>query len=155
MKKGRIIPDEEIKLRVASEQPYRHWLDNNKFELEDLPDTTQEVGATGCGGSISLQQQAFGYTTEELNKIIKPMVTDGKDPVGSMGYDSPLAVLSKKPQLLYNYFKQLFAQVTNPPIDAIREQIITSVGTTIGAEGNLVNPAPESCQAYPSKDTDH
>ncbi|WP_034762441.1 glutamate synthase large subunit [Rossellomorea vietnamensis] len=145
LEKGRIIPDEEIKLRVASEHPYRHWLDNNKFELEDLPETTQEVARLGSD-EVLLQQQAFGYTTEELNKIIKPMVTDGKDPVGSMGYDSPLAVLSKKPQLLFNYFKQLFAQVTNPPIDAIREQIITSVGTTIGAEGNLVNPGPESCR---------
>ncbi|MCA0149321.1 glutamate synthase large subunit [Rossellomorea vietnamensis] len=145
LEKGRIIPDEEIKLRVASEHPYRHWLDNNKFELEDLPETTQEVARLDSD-EVLLQQQAFGYTTEELNKIIKPMVTDGKDPVGSMGYDSPLAVLSKKPQLLYNYFKQLFAQVTNPPIDAIREQIITSVGTTIGAEGNLVNPGPESCR---------
>ncbi|OXS63680.1 glutamate synthase (NADH) large subunit [Bacillus sp. V-88] len=145
LEKGRIIPDEEIKLRVASEHPYRHWLDNNKFELEDLPETTQEVARLDSE-EVLLQQQAFGYTTEELNKIIKPMVTDGKDPVGSMGYDSPLAVLSKKPQLLFNYFKQLFAQVTNPPIDAIREQIITSVGTTIGAEGNLVNPGPESCR---------
>jgi glutamate synthase (NADPH) large chain len=145
LEKGRIIPDEEIKLRVASEHPYRHWLDNNKFELEDLPETTQEVTRLDSE-EVLLQQQAFGYTTEELNKIIKPMVTDGKDPVGSMGYDSPLAVLSKKPQLLFNYFKQLFAQVTNPPIDAIREQIITSVGTTIGAEGNLVNPGPESCR---------
>ncbi|WP_061809511.1 glutamate synthase large subunit [Rossellomorea vietnamensis] len=145
LEKGRIIPDEEIKLRVASEHPYRHWLDNNKFELEDLPETTREVARLDSE-EVLLQQQAFGYTTEELNKIIKPMVTDGKDPVGSMGYDSPLAVLSKKPQLLFNYFKQLFAQVTNPPIDAIREQIITSVGTTIGAEGNLVNPGPESCR---------
>ncbi|MBH9966923.1 glutamate synthase large subunit [[Bacillus] enclensis] len=145
LEKGRMIPDEEIKLRVANEQPYRHWLNNYKKELKDLPEapygseifTSEEVLA---------QQQAFGYTTEEINKIIKPMVTDGKDPVGSMGYDSPLAVLSKKPQLLYNYFKQLFAQVTNPPIDAIREQIVTSVGTTIGAEGNLVDPGPESCR---------
>ncbi|OIU68776.1 glutamate synthase large subunit [Rossellomorea aquimaris] len=145
LEKGRMIPDEEIKLRVANEQPYRHWLNNYKIELKDLPEapygseifTSEEVLA---------QQQAFGYTTEEINKIIKPMVTDGKDPVGSMGYDSPLAVLSKKPQLLYNYFKQLFAQVTNPPIDAIREQIVTSVGTTIGAEGNLVDPGPESCR---------
>jgi len=145
LEKGRIIPDEEIKLRVASEHPYRHWLDNNKFELEDLPETTHEPVQLDSE-EVRLQQQAFGYTNEELNKIIKPMVTDGKDPVGSMGYDSPLAVLSKKPQLLYNYFKQLFAQVTNPPIDAIREQIITSVGTTIGAEGNLVDPGPESCR---------
>jgi glutamate synthase (NADPH) large chain len=145
LEKGRMIPDEEIKLRVANEQPYRHWLNNNKKELKDLPESPfgPEIYTSE---EILIQQQAFGYTTEEVNKLIKPMVTDGKDPVGSMGYDSPLAVLSKKPQLLFNYFKQLFAQVTNPPIDAIREQIVTSVGTTIGAEGNLVNPGAESCR---------
>ncbi|MGR3763223.1 glutamate synthase large subunit [Rossellomorea sp. NS-SX7] len=145
LEKGRMIPDEEIKLRVANEQPYRHWLNNHKKELKDLPEAPygSEIYTSE---EVLVQQQAFGYTTEEINKIIKPMVTDGKDPVGSMGYDSPLAVLSKKPQLLYNYFKQLFAQVTNPPIDAIREQIVTSVGTTIGAEGNLVDPGPESCR---------
>lgn len=82
------------------------------------------------------------------------MVTDKKDPVGSMGYDSPLAVLSKKPQLLYSYFKQLFAQVTNPPIDAIREKLITMVETTIGAEGNLVDPKPDSCRSDPAEDAD-
>ncbi|WP_175987837.1 glutamate synthase large subunit [Bacillus sp. Marseille-Q1617] len=145
LEKGRMIPDEEIKLRVANEQPYRHWLNNHKKELKDLPEAPygSEIYTSE---EVLVQQQAFGYTTEEINKIIKPMVTDGKDPVGSMGYDSPLAVLSKKPQLLFNYFKQLFAQVTNPPIDAIREQIVTSVGTTIGAEGNLVDPGPESCR---------
>jgi glutamate synthase (NADPH) large chain len=145
LEKGRMIPDEEIKLRVANEQPYRHWLNNNKKELKDLPESPfgSEIYTSE---EVLVQQQAFGYTTEEVNKLIKPMVNDGKDPVGSMGYDSPLAVLSKKPQLLYNYFKQLFAQVTNPPIDAIREQIVTSVGTTIGAEGNLVKPGPESCR---------
>ncbi|MEG9295474.1 glutamate synthase large subunit [Mangrovibacillus sp. Mu-81] len=145
LEKGRMVPDEEIKLRVANEQPYRHWLNNNKKELKDLPESPfgPEIYTSE---EILIQQQAFGYTTEEVNKLIKPMVTDGKDPVGSMGYDSPLAVLSKKPQLLFNYFKQLFAQVTNPPIDAIREQIVTSVGTTIGAEGNLVNPGAESCR---------
>ncbi|MEL3974356.1 glutamate synthase large subunit [Rossellomorea oryzaecorticis] len=145
LEKGRMIPDEEIKLRVANEQPYRHWLNNNKKELKDLPESPYG-SEMYTSEEVLVQQQAFGYTTEEINKIIKPMVTDGKDPVGSMGYDSPLAVLSKKPQLLYNYFKQLFAQVTNPPIDAIREQIVTSVGTTIGAEGNLVEPGPESCR---------
>jgi glutamate synthase (NADPH) large chain len=145
LEKGRMIPDEEIKLRVANEQPYRHWLNNNKKELKDLPESPYG-SEMYTSDEVLVQQQAFGYTTEEINKIIKPMVTDGKDPVGSMGYDSPLAVLSKKPQLLYNYFKQLFAQVTNPPIDAIREQIVTSVGTTIGAEGNLVDPGPESCR---------
>ncbi|KIL49288.1 glutamate synthase large subunit [Jeotgalibacillus soli] len=142
LEKGTIIPDEEIKLQIAAEQPYKEWL-TNMVDLEDVPEA--EEGSPALDGEQLIEQQlAFGYTREELNKILKPLVTDGKDPVGSMGYDSPLAVLSKKPQLLYNYFKQLFAQVTNPPIDAIREQIITMVETTIGSEGNLVNPGPES-----------
>ncbi|MEW9501104.1 glutamate synthase large subunit [Jeotgalibacillus marinus] len=143
LEKGTIIPDEEVKLQIASEQPYKEWLTNMK-SLDELPEATEQSPAY-LGNHLLEQQLAFGYTREELNKIIKPLVIDGKDPVGSMGYDSPLAVLSKKPQLLYNYFKQLFAQVTNPPIDAIRERIITMVDTTIGAEGNLVNPGAESC----------
>ncbi|MCZ8537819.1 glutamate synthase large subunit [Paenisporosarcina quisquiliarum] len=144
LEKGTIIPDEEIKLQIASEQPYKEWLKNMK-NLEDLPEAV-EKSYIHNGNELLKQQLAFGYTREELNKIIKPLVLEGKDPVGSMGYDSPLAVLSKKPQLLYNYFKQLFAQVTNPPIDAIREKIVTMVDTTIGAEGNLVKPGPESCK---------
>lgn len=143
LEEGKIIPDEEIKLQIAAELPYKDWIKNNMLDLEDLP---EPVSAPAYNETEDLlkQQLAFGYTTEELQKIVKPLATDGKDPVGSMGYDSPLAVLSKKPQLLYNYFKQLFAQVTNPPIDAIREQIITAARTTIGAEGNLVQPGPES-----------
>jgi glutamate synthase (NADPH/NADH) large chain/glutamate synthase (ferredoxin) len=145
LEKGTIIPDdEEIKLQIASEQPYKEWLKNMK-NLEDLPEAVEQSPIHN-GDELLKQQLAFGYTREELNKIIKPLVLEGKDPVGSMGYDSPLAVLSKKPQLLYNYFKQLFAQVTNPPIDAIREKIVTMVDTTIGAEGNLVKPGPESCK---------
>ncbi|WLR50818.1 glutamate synthase large subunit [Bacillus tianshenii] len=145
LEKGEIIPDEEIKMQIAKEEPYGEWIAENMLDLDDLPDPAEETGVTR-GEQLVDQQLAFGYTTEELNKILKPMVSDGKDPVGSMGYDSPLAVLSKKPQLLYNYFKQLFAQVTNPPIDAIREEIVTAVGTTIGAEGNLVQPGPECCR---------
>lgn len=144
LEKGTIIPDEEIKLQIASEQPYKEWLKNMK-DLEDVPEAVEQPPIY-MGQELLKQQLAFGYTREELNKIIKPLVTEGKDPVGSMGYDSPLAVLSKKPQLLYNYFKQLFAQVTNPPIDAIREKIVTMVDTTIGAEGNLVMPGPDSCK---------
>ncbi|WP_017380520.1 glutamate synthase large subunit [Paenisporosarcina sp. TG-14] len=143
LEKGTIVPDEEVKLQVASEKPYKEWLKNLK-ELDDIPEASEQP-PVHLGEQLLEQQLAFGYTREELNKIIKPLVLDGKDPVGSMGYDSPLAVLSKKPQLLYNYFKQLFAQVTNPPLDAIREQIITMVETTIGAEGNLVNPDADSC----------
>ncbi|MGD7044421.1 glutamate synthase large subunit [Jeotgalibacillus proteolyticus] len=144
LEKGTIIPDEEVKLQIASEQPYKEWLTNMK-NLDEVPEADEQPSAH-IGDALLKQQLAFGYTREELTKIVKPLVTDGKDPVGSMGYDSPLAVLSKKPQLLYNYFKQLFAQVTNPPIDAIREKIITMVDTTIGAEGNLVNPGPDSCK---------
>ncbi|GGF19569.1 glutamate synthase [NADPH] large chain [Halobacillus andaensis] len=144
LEKGEIIPDEDIKLEIANQEPYGKWLEEYKMDLEDLPTPAnqQEKSAE----NLIDHQLAFGYTTEELNKILKPLVSDGKDPVGSMGYDSPLAVLSKKPQLLYSYFKQLFAQVTNPPIDAIREKIITMVETTIGAEGNLVDPQPNSCR---------
>ncbi|SET53354.1 glutamate synthase (NADH) large subunit [Oceanobacillus limi] len=144
LEKGVIIPDEDIKLQVASEHPYKDWLTNLKH-IEDLPKTKKM--SPSLNQEERLQQQlAFGYTREEIEKIIKPLVTDGKDPIGSMGYDSPLAVLSKRPQLLYNYFKQLFAQVTNPPLDAIRERLITMTSTTIGAEGNLVNPTAASCK---------
>ena len=142
LEKGIIIPDDEIKLQIAAEQPYKEWL-KNMMDLDDLPEAVQELPFYHDQQLVE-QQVTFGYTREELNKIIKPLVMEGKDPVGSMGYDSPLAVLSKKPQLLYNYFKQLFAQVTNPPIDAIREQIITDVVTTLGAEGSLVRPGPEN-----------
>jgi len=144
LEKGIIIPDETIKMQVASEQPYKKWLEN-KMDLDDLPEA--EASHFNYRGEELLKQQlAFGYTQEELTKIMKPLVSEGKDPVGSMGYDSPLAVLSKKPQLLYNYFKQLFAQVTNPPLDAIREKIITMIETTIGAEGNLVQPTAQNCR---------
>jgi glutamate synthase (NADPH/NADH) large chain/glutamate synthase (ferredoxin) len=144
LEKGRIIPDEEIKGQISSEKPYQDWLAEHLMNLNDLPEASSS-DHTFNAEERTQQQLAFGYTNEELNKILKPMVTDGKDPVGSMGYDSPLAVLSKRPQLLYNYFKQLFAQVTNPPIDAIREEIITSVMTTIGPERNLLKPEAESC----------
>lgn len=141
---GRIIPDEEIKNEMAKEKPYKDWVDQHLVELEDVLETAH-VDNTDFK-SLELRQLAFGYTYEELSKMIQPMVKDGVDPIGSMGYDSPLAVLSKKPQLLYNYFKQLFAQVTNPPIDAIREEVVTAIGTTIGKERDLLNPDPESCR---------
>ncbi len=145
LENGRIIPDEEIKAQMSTKKPYKDWLKEHLVHIDELPE--KKVSSKDFTESERLKQQlAFGYTNEELNKIIKPMVTDKKDPIGSMGYDSPLAVLSKKPQLLYNYFKQMFAQVTNPPIDAIREKIITSVVTTIGPENNLIKPGPESCR---------
>lgn len=141
---GRIIPDKEIKHLIATEHPYEQWVEEHLIQLEDVLETAH-VENTDFK-ALSSRQLAFGYTYEELSKVIQPMVTDGVDPVGSMGYDSPLAVLSKRPQLLYNYFKQLFAQVTNPAIDAIREEVVTAMGTTIGAEGNLLAPEPLSCR---------
>ncbi|RKL66634.1 glutamate synthase large subunit [Salipaludibacillus neizhouensis] len=146
LEKGKIISDEKIKSHIISEHPYKHWLAENLVHLNDLPENTHNTADRFTEDDRNRQQLAFGYTNEELNKILKPMITDKKDPIGSMGYDSPLAVLSKKPQMLYNYFKQMFAQVTNPPIDAIREKIITSVRTTIGPEKDLVRPEPESCR---------
>jgi glutamate synthase domain-containing protein 2/glutamate synthase domain-containing protein 1/glutamate synthase domain-containing protein 3 len=140
---GRIVADEEIKQKIATERPYRLWLNENLVDLEKLPEPPhvhQPDHAT-----VLLRQQAFGYTFEDLRILLTPMARDAVQPLGSMGTDTPLAVLSNHPQLLYNYFKQLFAQVTNPPIDCIREEIITSTYTTIGAEGNLLDPRPESC----------
>ena len=140
---GRIIADEELKKKYTSAQPYREWLDKYHVLLEDLPEPSQH---TEPGHRKVLQhQQAFGYTFEDLRFIVGPMANDGVQPLGSMGTDTPLAVLSNKPQLLYNYFKQLFAQVTNPPIDPIREEIITATHTMAGSRGGLLNSKPESC----------
>ncbi|WP_018922322.1 glutamate synthase large subunit [Salsuginibacillus kocurii] len=144
LEEGRIVPDEELKADIAGQEPYEKWVNEYLCDLDDVMETP-EVYNTDHEKLLD-RQLTFGYTFEELNKQLLPMVTDGVDPVGSMGYDSPLAVLSKKPQLLYSYFKQLFAQVTNPPIDAIREEVVTAVGTTIGKEGNLLHPEPESAK---------
>jgi glutamate synthase (ferredoxin) len=138
----RIVGDSEIKHQIASERPYRAWLNEHLVELEKLP----AAPATPAPEELLVWQHAFGYTTEDVKILIAPMAQDGVEPVGSMGTDTPLAVLSDRPQLLYNYFKQLFAQVTNPPVDAIREEIIMATGTTIGREGNLLDPRPESCR---------
>jgi len=141
---GRIVADEELKNQFASEHPYQVWLDKNHVLLEALPEPPHVHEPDHQ--TVLQRQQAFGYTFEDLRFIIGPMANDGVQPLGSMGTDTPLAVLSNKPQLLYNYFKQLFAQVTNPPIDPIREEIITSTETMIGSEGNLLQPTPESCR---------
>ncbi len=143
-KEGRIISDEEVKSGITSGNPYREWLDEHLIGLDDLPDAPELPEPDHA--TVQTRQQAFGYTFEDLRKVLEPMAGSGVEPIGSMGYDAPLAVLSEKPQRLYNYFKQLFAQVTNPPIDAIREEIITSTGTTIGPERNLLQPEPESCR---------
>ncbi len=140
---GRIIGDEEIKNQFAAQYPYREWLKNQQ-KLEDLPAAASVPEPNHH--TVLQRQLAFGYTFEELQIIIGPMAIQGNEPLGSMGNDVPLAVLSRKPQLLFSYFKQLFAQVTNPPIDAIREEIITGTGLTLGSEGNLLNPTPESCR---------
>ncbi|HZV80922.1 MAG TPA: glutamate synthase large subunit, partial [Geobacteraceae bacterium] len=141
---GRIIPDEEIKKELASANPYGKWLEENHLLLENLPDAPH-VHAVDHK-TVVQRQQAFGYTFEDQRVILGPMARDGVQPLGSMGTDTPLAVLSDQPQLLYNYFKQLFAQVTNPPIDPIREEIITSTTTLIGAEANLLAPTAASAR---------
>ncbi|BAG00578.1 glutamate synthase large subunit [Microcystis aeruginosa] len=143
MKEGRIVADEEIKEGIAKAHPYRQWLNENLVNLDDL--LAVETAPPETAVSLIQQQTAFGYTFEELRLLLAPMGRDGVEAVGSMGSDTPLAVLSDRPKLLYDYFQQLFAQVTNPPIDSIREEIITSPITTIGAERNLLDPQPESC----------
>jgi len=143
IEQGRIVADEELKNKFARAQPYQKWLDEHHVLLERLPDPGFQ---TEPGHQTVLErQQAFGYTFEDVRFIVGPMANDGVQPLGSMGTDTPLAVLSNKPQLLYNYFKQLFAQVTNPPIDPIREEIITSTETMVGPRGSLLQPAPQSC----------
>ena len=136
LEEGRIISDEEIKSEIANENPYREWLKEQLIALDDLeiPAETKKVE------NLVTLQKAFGYTYEDVEKTILSMVKDGKDPVGAMGNDTPLAVLSDRPQSLFNYFKQLFAQVTNPPIDSIREYIVTSTVTMLGKEGNILHP---------------
>ena len=141
---GRIVADEELKHKISTERPYRLWLDDHLVALEDLPEAPHVHEPDHQ--TVVQREQAFGYTFEDLRIVMLPMARDGVQPLGSMGTDTPLAVLSNKPQLLYNYFKQLFAQVTNPPIDCIREEIITSSDTAIGPERNLLKPEPESCR---------
>ena len=141
--KGRIVDDDEIKRELAAEHPYREWLDEHLIDIDDLP-TARAVEPDH--ETVLKRQLAFGYTQEDLRVIIGPMAMSGEEPVGSMGTDTSLAVLSERPRVLFDYFKQLFAQVTNPPLDAIREELVTSMGSTIGPERNLLKPEPESCQ---------
>jgi glutamate synthase (NADPH) large chain len=141
--KGRIVDDEEIKGELAAGYPYADWLAKYIVDIEELPAARAEQPEHE---TVFKRQQAFGYTQEDLRVLIAPMATNGEEPVGSMGTDSALAVLSDKPRLLYEYFKQLFAQVTNPPLDAIREELVTDMASTIGPERNLLKPEPESCR---------
>jgi glutamate synthase (ferredoxin) len=148
MQEGRIVADKEIKQQIATEHPYREWLDQYLVDLAKLPEIAPGDPVLTVNPDLTtvMQRQiAFGYTFEEVRLLLTPMARDGVEAVGSMGSDTPLAVLSDRPKLLYDYFQQLFAQVTNPPIDSIREEIITSADTTIGSERNLLKPEPESC----------
>lgn len=139
LEKGRIISDEEIKSEMAAAEPYQKWLDEQLIKLEEKEIKVEQVS------DLLERQKAFGYTHEDVQKYLIPMLSQGKDPIGSMGFDSPLAVLSDRPQSLFNYFKQTFAQVTNPPIDAIREHIVTATVSYLGAEGNLLHPNEKNC----------
>ncbi|MCH2209351.1 MAG: glutamate synthase large subunit, partial [Lentisphaerales bacterium] len=145
MEAGTILGDEEVKKQVAEAHPYRQWLDENQLHFRDLPYVK--------GDSIPVEpveskarQRAFGYTQEDVRKLILPMAQNGKEGIGSMGSDTPVAVLSDRPQLLYNYFHQLFAQVTNPPLDGIREELVTDLSLTIGADHNIFSDGPEHCR---------
>jgi len=140
---GRIVDDEEIKQSLAAAEPYEEWLSDGLVELTDLPEREHMVYSHD---SVIRRQQMFGYTHEELKVILAPTSKTGTEPIGSMGTDTPIAVLSDRPRLLFDYFQQLFAQVTNPPLDAIREEVVTSVGSTVGPESNLLNPGPQSCR---------
>ena len=142
---GKMISDEELKLRYAEKNPYGEWLDSNLVELEDLKVPNQAAPVLAKEQRLRLQK-TYGYTYEQYRTMILPMALNGAEAVSAMGVDSPLAVLSKKHQPLFNYFKQLFAQVTNPPIDSIREEIVTSTTVYVGEEGNILEETPENCK---------
>ena len=148
MEQGRIISDEEIKNQICSKSPYADWINQYQIRLEELPEP--RVMFTGLSAeSIFKYQQVFGYSREDIDLLLKPMAMEAKEPIGSMGTDTPLAILSKRPQHLSNYFKQLFAQVTNPPIDPIREKVVMSLAGFMGSNGNLLeeNPLHSHCVA--------
>ncbi len=151
----RLIDDDEIKSQLAAEHPYGEWLKAGRVDLDELPERQHVVHSHA---SVTRRQQVFGYTHEELQVLVAPMANTGAEPIGSMGSDTPVAVLSDRPRLLFDYFTQLFAQVTNPPLDAIREELVTSLTATFGPEGNLLSPGPESCRqiviGYPILDSD-
>ncbi|CKI55569.1 glutamate synthase large subunit [Mycolicibacterium smegmatis] len=140
---GRIVDDEEVKAELAAAEPYQEWLEQGLFHLDELPPGDY---VRMPHHRVVLRQQIFGYTYEELNLLVAPMARTGAEALGSMGTDTPIAVLSARPRMLFDYFQQLFAQVTNPPLDAIREEVVTSLQGTVGPEGDLLNPGPESCR---------
>jgi glutamate synthase (NADPH) large chain len=143
LEQGRIVPDEEIKHQLASRQPYGEWLKANQINLEALPEPTRVQSFDH--ETVLLRQRCFGYTDEDVRLLLNPMAADGQEAIGSMGIDTPLACLSDKPQSLFHYFKQLFAQVTNPPIDPIREELVMSLTSYIGVERNILNETPQNC----------
>jgi glutamate synthase (NADPH/NADH) large chain len=155
IEQGRIIEDGEIKDGLANAAPYGDWLHAGIVKLNDLPSREHIVYPHS---SVVRRQRAFGYTEEDLRVLVTPMAKNGMEPLGSMGTDSPIAALSEKPRLIFDYFSQLFAQVTNPPLDAIREELVTSLGTAMGPEHNLLDPSPNSCRqislAFPVIDND-
>ena len=144
LEEGRIIDDDEIKQKLAAEHPYAEWLKATQVQARGTAGAAETPAPMPCRRrpndptTLLNQQQAFGYTQEDIQFFLEPMAQDGDDPVGSMGTDTPLAVLSNKPKLLYNYFKQNFAQVTNPPIDPIREELVMSLVSMIGPRPNLL-----------------
>jgi glutamate synthase (NADPH/NADH) large chain len=152
---GRIVDDDEIKTELAGQHPYDEWLHAGRIYLKDLPDREHIVHTPA---SVTRRQQAFGYTEEELRLILAPMAQSAAEPIGSMGTDTPVAALSGRPRLLFDYFSQLFAQVTNPPLDAIREELVTAMGTSIGSERNLLSASPAHCRqvvlSFPVIDND-
>ena len=140
--RGRIVRDDELKAELAAARPYGEWLDRQALYLEDV---APRLSTRAEPGSMLQRLQAFGYTHEDLKLLVAPMARDGKEALGSMGTDTPLAVLSDRPRMLFDYFKQLFAQVTNPPLDAIREELVTSLRSFLGPESNLFDPTERSC----------
>src|SRR5580698_7793042 len=157
---GRIVEDEEVKAALAADHPYEAWLHAGLVHLDDLPDrlpairdaapaldgVTPSSGVASCPPDLVMLQRLHGYTEEELRIVLAPMARTGAEAIGSMGTDTPVAVLSDRPRLVFDYFTQLFAQVTNPPLDAIREELVTSLGSTVGPEQNLLEPIPASCR---------
>ncbi len=143
LEQGRLVPNEEIKSQLAARRPYGEWLKQNQITLDSLPEPTR-VQETDHA-TVLVRQRCFGYTDEDIRMLIAPMASAGEEAIGSMGTDTPLACLSEKPQSLFNYFKQLFAQVTNPPIDPIREEMVMSLNSYIGTERNMLAETPEHC----------
>ena len=144
MNEGRIIQDEEIKSKIVSERPYQEWLDKTRLHLKDVPETTETCPIETI--DIKTRQRLFNYTLEDIQEVITPMAQAGKEALTSMGIDTPLAVLSDRPQLISNYFKQLFAQVTNPPLDGIREEIVTDISLNLGKDRNIFSITERQCR---------